>query len=348
MAVPSQSLPGESHAASQPSDEPATPQPLIIDTDPGIDDAAAIAALLASDVVDVRLIATVSGNVNIGHTTENALKLLTFLGRSIPVARGASEPLERPAVYAPEVHGESGMDGFDFPEPDRSLLLDEDAIEAEARVLRESDEPVDILALGPLTNIALLIRRHPEVLPNIRRIVLMGGTFAARPEITVPDFNIAVDPEAAVAVFGSAIPIVMVGVEIGWDARLSASDVETMRADGPVGAMIAALFGVYDDGRVDRGVQMYDPTAAWYLIHPELFVAKPAEVGVTGADGPFDGITTQVTFASALDAVAADVPAGAGAADPRPHVDVVTDIDVDGFARTFVDGIRRADERFIP
>ncbi|MBW3089697.1 nucleoside hydrolase [Bifidobacterium miconisargentati] len=343
-----QAQPKESRDAAVPERPEAKPQSLIIDTDPGIDDAAAIAALLASDSVDVRLIASVSGNVDIGHTTENALKLLTFLGRRIPVARGAGEPLERPAVYAPEVHGDSGMDGFDFPAPDRSLLLDEDAIEAEARVLHESDVPVDILALGPLTNIALLIRRHPEVLPNIRRIVLMGGTFAGRPEITVPDFNIAVDPEAAAEVFASTIPIVMVGVEIGWDARLSATDVETLRADGPVGTMIAALFGVYDDGRVDRGVQMYDPTAAWYLLYPELFVVQPAEVGVTGTDGPFGGITTRVTFAPAT--VSHDGEAtgesGVTAVSTANHVDVVTAIDVDGFASTFVNGVRRADARF--
>ena len=315
--------------------------PLIIDTDPGIDDAAAIAALLSSDAVDTRLIATVSGNVDIGHTTDNALKLLTFLNHRIPVARGAAAPLSRPAVYAPEIHGDSGMDGFVFPEPDTSLLLDEDAVSAEARVIAAADRPVDILALGPLTNIALLIRRHPEVLPRIRRIVLMGGTFAHRPEITVPDFNIAVDPEAAAVVFGAGIPVVMIGVEIGWDARLSPSDVATLRAGGTVGAMIAALFGVYDDGRVDRGVQMYDPTAAWYLLHPELFTVRPATVRVVGVDGPFSAITTEVMFADNSD----DSDNPEAASGLQPHATVATDINVDGFRRTFVDHIRRADAR---
>ena len=148
------------------------PRIVIIDTDPGIDDAAAIAVMLSEPSVDVRLIASVSGNVGIEHTTNNALKLLTFLKKDVPVAKGAAAPLLRDNRFATNAHGQSGMGGFEFPEPKKELLLEENAVLSEYRILKEAGEKVTILTLGPLTNIALLIQTFPEVKEKIEEITV--------------------------------------------------------------------------------------------------------------------------------------------------------------------------------
>ena len=146
---------------------------LIIDTDPGIDDAAAITILLSEPSLDVKLIASVSGNVGIEHTTNNALKLLTFLNKKIPVAKGAAAPLMRENRFATNAHGKSGMGGFEFPEFGTELLLKENAVMNEYYTLLNSEEKVTILTLGPLTNIALLIATFPEIKEKIDEIILL-------------------------------------------------------------------------------------------------------------------------------------------------------------------------------
>uniref|UniRef100_UPI003FEFF9EF nucleoside hydrolase n=1 Tax=Candidatus Fimivicinus sp. TaxID=3056640 RepID=UPI003FEFF9EF len=193
---------------------------LIIDTDPGIDDAAAIAIVLSEPSLDVKLIACVSGNVGIEHTTNNALKLLTFLNKDIPVAKGAAAPLLRDNRFATNAHGKSGMGGFDFPEPKKELLLEENAVMSEYRTLMASEEKITILTLGPLTNIALLISTFPEIKEKIKEIIMMGGS-TERGNIGIyGEFNVTIDPEAAKMVFRSGIPITMVGLDIGRKARL--------------------------------------------------------------------------------------------------------------------------------
>jgi len=149
---------------------------LIIDTDPGIDDAVAIAIALFSEKLDVKLITTVAGNVSLDLVTENTLKLLTFFGKDIPVAKGLSEPLLQKFDDAKNVHGASGMDGYDFGDPNRNNLLEEHAVNAMRRTILESDTKVTIVAIGPLTNAALLLKMYPEVKKNIDEIVFMGGS----------------------------------------------------------------------------------------------------------------------------------------------------------------------------
>lgn len=148
--------------------------PLIIDTDPGIDDAVAIALAVFNPRFDVRLITTVAGNVSIEATTTNALKLMAYYGKDVPVARGAAEPLIRQLDDASDIHGKTGMEGFDFPEPKTELLLDKHAVEAMRDEIMASAEPVTVMPIGPLTNIALLLKTFPEVKSRIERIVLMG------------------------------------------------------------------------------------------------------------------------------------------------------------------------------
>lgn len=305
-------------------------KPLIIDTDPGIDDAAAITLLVDEPAFDIKLIASVSGNVGIGHTTNNALKLLTFLGRRIPVARGAAAPLMRDNRFATEAHGKSGMGSFEFPEPDDSLLTADNAVLEERRVLMESSEPVTILTLGPLTNIALLLATFPEVKSHIERIVSMGGS-TERGNIGVyGEFNISVDPEAAKMVFRSGLPITMVGLDIGRKAHLVSNDLDDLEAAGEVGKMVGSLFRSYDGGHIEEGIKMYDPSAAMVLIEPELFTMRSAFVDVE--------ISSPIT----LGATAVDYD---GILSEEKNSDVCVDVDVDGFRKSFVDRISRVQRK---
>lgn len=184
-------------------------RPIIIDTDPGIDDALAIAIALFSEELDVRLITTVAGNVSLEHVTNNALKLLNFWGKDVPVAKGAAHPLIEPFIDASNVHGVSGMEGYDFPEPKEELLLQEHAVNAMRRVILESREPVTLVPIAPMTNIAQLLTMYPEVKENIREIVIMGGSAGRGNKGVMSEFNVATDPEAAKIVFASGLPIVM-------------------------------------------------------------------------------------------------------------------------------------------
>ena len=172
-------------------------RPVIIDTDPGIDDALAIAIALFSDELDVKLITTTAGNVSLENVTNNALKLLSFFGKDVPVAAGAPRPLIEPLVDASNVHGVTGMEGFDFPEPKTELLLKENAVNAMRRVIMESEEPITLVPIAPMTNIALLFSMYPEVKGNIKEIVLMGGSASRGNKGVMSEFNVATDPEAA-------------------------------------------------------------------------------------------------------------------------------------------------------
>lgn len=199
-------------------------KPVIIDTDPGIDDAVALAIALFAEELDVRLITTVGGNVGIEHTTDNALKLVSFFGKHVPVAQGASEPLVRELVDASNVHGASGMEGWEFDEPDRSLLLEKNAVDAMRDALLSSEEPVTIVALAPLTNVALTLKAYPEVKSHIERIVLMGGTAARGNKGVLSEFNVATDPEtAACACVATRTPLPSTGLSCGPSGCASAT-----------------------------------------------------------------------------------------------------------------------------
>lgn len=255
-------------------------RPIIIDTDPGIDDALAIAIALFSEELDVRLITTVAGNVSLEHVTNNALKLLHFLEKDVPVARGAAKPLIEPLVDASNVHGASGMEGFDFPEPKQELLLKENAVNAMRRVIMESEEPITLVPIAPMTNIALLLTMYPEVKEKIREIVIMGGSAGRGNKGVMSEFNVATDPEAAKIVFSSGLPIVMAGLDVGWKALVYPEDSEKIRTMGKTGEMAYCLFKRYRGGSFNTGLKMYDSCAIAYLLQPELFTVEETCVDV--------------------------------------------------------------------
>lgn len=246
-------------------------RPIIIDTDPGIDDALAIAIALFSEELDVRLLTTVAGNVSLNKVTYNTLRLLKFMKKEVPVAKGADAPLILPLLDASNVHGQSGMEGFDFEEPDDHLLLKENAVDAMRRVIMESDEPVTLVPIAPLTNIALLLKVYPEVKGNIREIVLMGGTAERGNKGVLSEFNVATDPHAAKIVFDSGLPLVMAGLDVGWKALVLPEDSAKMPQLGEVGRMAYCLFQKYRGGSMKTGLKMYDSCAIAYLLRPQMY-----------------------------------------------------------------------------
>ncbi len=255
-------------------------RPIIIDTDPGIDDAVAIAIALFSEELDVRLITTVAGNVSLDKVTYNTLRILKFFKKEVPVARGAAEPLILPLLDASNVHGKSGMEGFDFEEPDDHLLLPEHAVNAMYQVIMESKEPITLVPIAPLTNIALLLKLYPEVKGNIREIVLMGGSAGRGNKGVMSEFNIATDPEAAKIVFDSGLPLVMAGLDVGWKALVLPEDSAKLPQLGEVGRMAYCLFQKYRGGSMKTGLKMYDSCAVAYLLKPEMYQMEETYVDV--------------------------------------------------------------------
>lgn len=250
---------------------------IIIDTDPGIDDAVALAIALFNETVDVKLITTVAGNVSLEKVTANALKLLTFWGKKVPVAKGAEKPFIQKFVDAAGIHGQSGMDGFDFPEPDMSLLVKEHAVNKMREVIM-AEKTITLVAIGPLTNVALLFALYPEVKTHISRIVLMGGSLTRGNKGVMAEFNFATDPHAAKMVFDAGVPLVMAGLDVGWQSAVLPEDTAKLLTMGKTGQMVHALFKKYRSGTFATGLRMYDACAVAYLLKPEIF--KTADVFV--------------------------------------------------------------------
>lgn len=249
-----------------------TKRPIIIDTDPGIDDAVAIAIALFAEELDVKLITTVAGNVSLEKVTYNVMRLLKYFEKeNIPVAAGSAKPLAREAIDASGIHGVTGMEGYDFEEPDMNKLLKINAIEAMHVTLLASDEPITIVPIGPLTNIALLLATYPEVKSKIKEIVLMGGSTGRGNSGVMAEFNIHVDPEAAKMVFQSGLPIAVAPLDVGLKALVYPEDSEIIKDMNKTGEMFYSLFKKYRGGSFGTGLKMYDACAIAYLLKPEMY-----------------------------------------------------------------------------
>ncbi|WMY75013.1 ribonucleoside hydrolase RihC [Buttiauxella selenatireducens] len=271
---------------------------IILDTDPGIDDAVAIAAAIFSPQLDLKLLTTVAGNVSVEKTTRNALQLMHFWQKNIPVAQGAATPLVRKLRDAANVHGESGMEGYAFVEHQRKAL-DKPAFQAIFECLCASAEPVTLVAIGPLTNIALLLTQYPECKPKIKRLVIMGGS-AGRGNFTPnAEFNMAIDPEAGARVFESGLEIVMCGLDVTNQAMLSPEYLATLPELNQTGKMLHALFSHYRSGSMSTGLRMHDLCAIAWLVKPELFRVESCFVAVE-THGEFTAGTTVVDLEGRL------------------------------------------------
>ena len=260
--------------------------PIILDCDPGHDDAIAMVLALASPELDVKAITASAGNQTPDKTLRNVLRMLTLLGRQdIPVAGGARKPLMRELIIAENVHGESGLDGPALPEPDFTPQACT-AVELMAKTLRESPQPVTIVATGPQTNVALLLNSHSELHDKIARIVLMGGAMVLGNWQPAAEFNIYVDPEAAEIIFQSGIPVVMAGLDVTHRAQIHGLDIERFRQVGnPVATIVAELLDFFMEYHKDAkwgftGAPLHDPCTIAWLLKPELFTSVERWVGV--------------------------------------------------------------------
>lgn len=259
-------------------------RPVILSTDPGIDDAVAIALALFSEELEVKLICPIFGNVSLEHTKSNTEKLLTLYQKTPRIVLGSSRPLLREAIDASEIHGESGMDGYEFPEA--SIFADESqtAIEAMHEVVNEA-EKTTLVGIGPLTDIALFIHLYPQDLAKIDRIVVMGGSLGRGNYGVLSEFNFAADPEAAKIVFNSGIPIQVAPLEVGNQAKIMPEITNRLRSMGEIGEMIYQLFSKYRSGSVDAGLNMYDALAIALIVKPEIFelVSTRVEIETTAS-----------------------------------------------------------------
>ncbi|MCZ2807002.1 nucleoside hydrolase [Modestobacter sp. VKM Ac-2983] len=271
--------------------------PLVIDTDPGIDDALAVLLALASPEVDLQLVTTVHGNVGLAETTENALRVLHLAGRSdVPVAAGARTSLVFPQPQrAGHVHGEAGLGGVVLP-PSPAAVDPRPAVVALAELLLASEQPVTVAAIGPLTNIALLIGVYPEAAARIGRLVVMGGSATRGGNVTAAaEFNVWADPEAAAAVFGAGLPTVLVGLDVTLPTVLTAPDIARFAAAGPVGDRAAAVLQQYvDHARSSYGIEgvvVHDALALTEAIVPGTLTTVRRDVVVDTGHGAGRGQT---------------------------------------------------------
>ena len=311
------------------------PIPLIIDSDPGLDDALAIGLAAASPELRLLAVTTVGGNADVTHCTENALRLLHAYGRDdVPVAEGAAGALLGSVVRATEVHGESGIGTTVLPSAP-GAARPEGAVALIARLLDESPEPVAIAPIGPLTNIALLLRLYPRLASRISHICLMGGSIGEGNTTASAEFNIVADPEAAEAVFRSGVPITMIGLDVTHQALLDRSDARALRELGTGSGRIAAELTDY---ALDRNLAwsgaattaIHDAVAIAHLVVPDLVAVARYHVAVDTTSGPARGRT-----------VCDGLPYRLRRDGRTPNADVGIVIDRDRFARLLIDAFSR-------
>jgi pyrimidine-specific ribonucleoside hydrolase len=271
-----------------------TPTPIILDCDPGHDDAIALLLAIASPEVELIGVTTVAGNQTVDKTTNNALRILELAGRSdIPVYRGADKPFIRPQDVAAHVHGESGLDGPDLPQP-ATREQELHAVDYLAQEIRARDGKVTLVPTGPLTNIGLLFALHPDVRPE--RIVIMGGAIGEGNRTPAAEFNIWADPEAAQRVFLEGLDTTMIGLDVTHRALITDAHTERMRGAGRVGKAVAELMDFYARFHKSRypdleGSPMHDPVCVAHVVDPSLVSVLDAYIEVDCSGGPSWGRT---------------------------------------------------------
>jgi inosine-uridine nucleoside N-ribohydrolase len=296
--------------------------PILLDCDPGHDDAIALLLALASPELEVVGVTTVAGNQTLAKTTANALRVLDFVGRDdLAVFAGCDRPLVREPYVASDVHGESGLDGPDLPPPRREPAA-RHAVGFLAEEIRRRDGEITLVSTGPLTNVALLLALHPDARP--RRVVLMGGAIAEGNVTPAAEFNIWADPEAAARVFGSGLDVTVVGLDVTHKALFGPRHEERLR--GRVGEMVRALLGFY--GRFHRdvygfdGSPIHDALAVAHVARPELLETLERAVRVDTESELSRGRTLVDLWRRT---------------DWTPNAHVAVDVDADAFLELLVD-----------
>jgi inosine-uridine nucleoside N-ribohydrolase len=307
-----------------------SPKPVILDVDPGQDDAVALMMACGSPELDLMAVTAVAGNVSLEKTTRNALRVLSLIGHThVPVAAGAAAPLRRPLRTAEDIHGESGLDGPEIPEA--SFEPDErSAVDLIADTLRGSPEPVTLVPVGPLTNIAAFLREHPDLKEKIAHVSLMGGSIGLGNTTPAAEFNIFVDPEAAREVFDSGLPVTMSGLDVTHQAGAGPAERERLRAAGGIGAVVAGFLDFFAANY--QGVfgfdapPLHDPVAVAAVLDPDLLKTRPMRVDVECESDLTRGETVCDFY---------------GVTGKPPNAQVGVELDRDGFFDLLYDSLKR-------
>ena len=267
---------------------------IIIDCDPGHDDAVAIMMAASAPNLELLAITVEAGNQTLEKTSRNALNMVQYLGLDIPIALGANHPLKREPQTCAAIHGESGLDGFTFP-PLKIGFDKKDAVTLMKDILLENDK-VTLVPTGPLTNIALLLKNHPEVKSHIEEIVLMGGSIGYGNVTPAAEFNILCDPEAADVVFNSGLIVKMMGLDVTRRVLLYPEILERMNAIGnKVSDLFYALMKTFNLNQKKifghEGAPLHDPATIVYLIDPSVITLKKMNVVIDVSGGPSYGRT---------------------------------------------------------
>lgn len=308
---------------------------IIIDTDPGIDDALAIMLAAASPEVDIIGITAVAGNTGLEHTARNAAALADLLGLTCPVGAGAAAPLwRRDTEPATHVHGDDGLRGYQLPTSTREI---EPAIELLRRLVDESTEPVTLVPIGPLTNVALFMATYPETARKVEHIVLMGGGTGEHLGNATPaaEFNIYFDPDAAARVFDFGVPITTVGLNVTNRALVTLRDFTPLvESGGPLSDMVSAIMLPYIEhaasgGEVDdAAAAQHDSLAVAAVIQPDLLRTEHLHVDVENVGRLTSGMTV------------VDHHSVTG---KEPNCHVAVDVDVEAFTALLVSRLTQLD-----
>ncbi|MEV8069048.1 nucleoside hydrolase [Streptomyces sp. NPDC085995] len=309
------------------------PTPVIIDCDTGVDDALALLFAVRHPGLDLRAVTCVAGNTDVDQVVRNTLTVLEQAGSPpVPVARGAERPLIEPVRTAHHVHGHDGMGDLGLPAP-RRRAADVDAVTLLRREILASPRPVTLIPTAPLTNIALLLRTHPEVTRNIERIVFMGGAVGAGNATAVAEFNVWHDPEAAAILLTAGVPITMYGLDVFQRVIVPAQDVRRLRASGEPGAVLAGRLLAHRDpvtSEEDPAGGLGDAGAVCAVADPAGLTTQRLPVEVNLAPGPARGQTVVDRRPRPGEAELH------GEAREQPLVDVALDIDVERYVKLYL------------
>lgn len=304
--------------------------PVIIDTDPGLDDAMALIMALASDQLDIRGITITAGNGLVEQHATTALAILEYFGITIPVYSGANQPILQPQSGAAKVHGSSALGGVNLPQAKKMTLAKRTAVEFMAEEILQSETKIRLIALGPLTNLAILIASTPEVKDRIQEIILMGGAAVGGNRTPVAEFNIWQDPEAAHIVFASGIPIIMCGLDVTRKAGLKEKDLEQVNSVGGKAGKLAFKILKELSLRQEGEVVVHDAVAMARVLKPELFTGSGHYVAI-------DLVGAHTRGCSVTDLI--------HITGREPNAEVVFDLDRQGFVELLVKSCQGLNEK---
>ncbi|MGE7604594.1 nucleoside hydrolase [Peribacillus sp. NPDC097675] len=313
--------------------------PMIIDTDPGIDDAMMLTLAFASEVSDVRLVTTCSGNISQDKTNYNARTFLSYIGADVEIARGLDQPIFRELEVAEDVHGESGFANVAFPEPTLPVS-DRPAITAMLETILASEEKMTIVATGPLTNVAALLLAHPEVKPKIECISWMGGAAVGGNMSPNAEFNAYVDPHAAEIVLRSGVRIVMSGLDVTHKAYVTLEEAHLILDMGTdfsdkVYKMLTFYLHIAEqtpfyESHFAEVLRFHDLCAVMYVLKPELFIGEDYYVQVE-MEGRLTAGATVVDYTRR--------------SGQTPNVHVLYSVNREGFVSEFMNAVEFIGER---